>query len=149
MIRAFGVIAGGTRALERQRQLRSDNAIPQARLAKAEQRVQQAGRSTSLSHAQVGWKPLVTVAVGATVLLSVGLVQTYAGWSAAKTLGIAAPADSFTELYFTQPDTLGYRVTSRPPRVNGGASSDASFSCAALGVIRVSQPKLASGAGFR
>lgn len=63
------------------------------------------------------WKPVLTVTVIALALVAVGLAQTQPGWSAAESLGIAAPAERFTELYFAHPDAL------RPQHDPGGRSS--------------------------
>jgi hypothetical protein len=65
----------------------------------------------------VRWKAVLTVAVIVLVLVAVGLAQTQAGLSAAESLGIAAPAERFTELYFAHPEAL------RPKHHSGGRSS--------------------------
>jgi hypothetical protein len=65
----------------------------------------------------VRWKPVLTVGVIVLVLFAVGLAQTQAGWSAAESLGIAAPVERFTELYFAHPYALG------PEHHSGGRSS--------------------------
>ncbi len=65
----------------------------------------------------VGWKPLVTLVIVAIILASVALVQTHRGWSAAEAVGVAAPSESFTELFFTAPKRLGTATPDRHPDV--------------------------------
>lgn len=69
-------------------------------------------------------KPAVTVAVLAVALATVAFVQTNAGKSLARSLGLSAPEEPFTELYFTNPVTVTNLIGQPQPP---SATLDAGF----------------------
>lgn len=64
---------------------------------------------------RVGWKTLTTAALLCIALVAVGLAQTSAGRNVTRKLGLAAPAQRYTELYFARPDQIA-RYTDNPQR---------------------------------
>jgi hypothetical protein len=55
---------------------------------------------------RVGLKPMITLAIVGLALLAVGLAQTTSGQDATRKLGVAAPSQGFTEMYFAQPTAI-------------------------------------------
>jgi hypothetical protein len=59
-----------------------------------------------------GWKPVVSISILLAVLVLAGVAQSSPGRRVLDSVGLAAPAQSYTELYFASPSAPGVAVGS-------------------------------------